>query len=165
MVCTVGWFPSYGIYTDLAFACCLHDEAKTRHIGQLLKNSAEASGDSVTKGRALWQIGASMIEAGHWREAEPPLTQSLAILEQHMGNFHLDIARVCNSLAIVYYKASQLLRSSQYFACQGLGNVSSLKNRLRKALQTFRNTEARICTRCTLRLFTMKENTIWPLGI
>ena len=71
---------------------------------QLLISGARAAGDLVAEGRALWQAGASLIEAGHWREAEPPLTQSLAQLEGHLGAAHLDIARVCNSLAIVFYK-------------------------------------------------------------
>ncbi len=76
---------------------------------QLLRVGAKAAGDSLAESRALWQIGAALTEAGSWREAEPPLTQSLTLLEASVGNFHLDIARVCNSLAIVYYKASDLL--------------------------------------------------------
>lgn len=71
---------------------------------QLLIVAAKAVGDRVAEGRALWQAGASLIEAGHWREAEPPLGQSLSILETHLGAGHLDMARVCNSLAIVNYK-------------------------------------------------------------
>lgn len=71
---------------------------------------AKAAGDSLAESRALWQTGAALTEAGSWREAEPPLTQSLALLEAAVGSFHLDIARVCNSLAIVYYKVGCSLR-------------------------------------------------------
>jgi hypothetical protein len=68
-------------------------------------------------------MGAALTEAGSWREAEPPLTQSLALLEANFGSFHLDIARVCNSLAIVYYKVSlfydflQRLTPRRHMAC------------------------------------------------
>lgn len=82
---------------------------------QLVKNAAKSAGNDLVEGRALWQIGATLLEAGHWREAEPPLTQSLAILDKYLGTFHLDVARVCNSLAIVHYKVSQhLLDRSSY---------------------------------------------------
>lgn len=71
---------------------------------QLLIDGSKATSDQISEGRALWQLGASLTDAGSWREAEPPLTEALALLEAEHGPFHLDIARVCNSLAIVYYK-------------------------------------------------------------
>lgn len=71
---------------------------------QLLVSASRALGEHAAEGRALWQAGATLTEAGHWRDAEPPLTQSLAILEAELGAASLDIARVCNSLSIVYYK-------------------------------------------------------------
>lgn len=72
-------------------------------------NGAQAAGEKLIECRALWQAGATLLEAGRWREAEPPLTQALSILEAHLGAGHLDIARACNSLAIVYYKVSMLI--------------------------------------------------------
>ena len=73
---------------------------------QLLMSGARAAGQKVAECRALWQAGATLLEAGRWREAEPPLTQALSILEALLGAGHLDIARACNSLAIIYYKVS-----------------------------------------------------------
>lgn len=75
-----------------------------RLLVQLLLSGARAAGETVIECRALWQAGATLLEAGKWREAEPPLTQALSVLEAHLGPGHLDIARACNSLAIVYYK-------------------------------------------------------------
>ena len=73
----------------------------------MLIDVSKATRDQVSKGRALWQLGASLTDGGSWREAEPPLTEALALLEAEHGPFHLDIARVCNSLAIVYYKVRE----------------------------------------------------------
>ena len=103
---------------------------------QVVRLGAKAAGDSLAESRALWQTGAALTEAGSWREAQPPLTQSLALLEAIVGSFHLDIARVCNSLAIVYYKVKRSLhRCAARHEVPGGGNLSCHSCLARSTLQ------------------------------
>lgn len=76
---------------------------------QRLRDAAERARDVHSQACILWQLGVSLCEAGAWREAEAPLCEALALLEETCGNSHLDIARVCNSLAVVCYKVRHYL--------------------------------------------------------
>ena len=74
------------------------------HNLQLARGVAQAVGDTLSEGQCLWQLGACLVEIGAWRDAEAPLVLALESVEKARGPLHLDISRVCNSLAIVYYK-------------------------------------------------------------
>lgn len=52
--------------------------------------------DELCRGRALWQMGAARSASGAWKDAEAPLQQSLTVLQQVLGNSHLDLARIYN---------------------------------------------------------------------
>ena len=89
---------------------CNQDRSTTMVIQAVMKGAAYLD-DKVCHSQALWQLGASYIAVGGWREAETPLSTALVMMEDALGMTHLNVARICNSLAVVYYKVNSVSKS------------------------------------------------------
>jgi tetratricopeptide (TPR) repeat protein len=59
-------------------------------------------GEKLTRAEYLNQEGSRRIEAGHYRQAEAPFEQALAMREQALGEEHPDVAASLNNLAELY---------------------------------------------------------------
>lgn len=69
---------------------------------QAVYEQAVEQKDRVAQGRALWQLGSVLGDQGQFKNAEVPLRDALAILESELGSDHLDIAKACNGMPLLY---------------------------------------------------------------
>ncbi len=80
---------------------------------QAVYEQAVEQKDRVAQGRALWQLGSVLGDQGQFKNAEVPLRDALAILESELGSDHLDIAKACNGMPLLYtplFSPFQVLR-------------------------------------------------------
>jgi len=69
---------------------------------QAVYEQAVEQKDRVAQGRALWQLGSVLGDQGQFKNAEVPLRDALALLESELGSDHLDIAKACNGMPLLY---------------------------------------------------------------
>ncbi len=80
---------------------------------QAVYEQAVEQKDRVAQGRALWQLGSVLGDQGQFKNAEVPLRDALAILESELGSDHLDIAKACNGMPLLYMPSFLLFRFSE----------------------------------------------------
>ncbi|CAL5227758.1 g10777 [Coccomyxa viridis] len=92
------------------------DISQRMALCQAVQSQASEAGQDLELAQALWQLGCVLSDQARWADALAPLRQSLLLMESLEHSDTLDIACVCNALAVVHYKLGELEQSQDLYA-------------------------------------------------